>query len=53
MQQPRRLGVLAARQHDPLGVFANVNKSGTEARLLVQLVVIELDERACEQQRDV
>ena len=44
-EQSSRLRVLLARQQNRLRVFLHVNKSGAKARLFVQLIVVQFDER--------
>ena len=39
------------RTHDRFGVFPNVDEGGAEARLLVQLIVVQSDERTAEDDR--
>src|SRR6185437_9368686 len=51
IQQPAAVFPLAMSPHDRFGVFAHVNEAQAEAGLLVELIIVQFDQRAPERDR--
>jgi hypothetical protein len=53
LPKPRDLPLASASKHDAFGILANMNESGAEVCLVVELVAVQPDERPGEFDRQI